>query len=103
MTTKKSKRNSEHLKASIEQWYKTKELGRLIDKTKRYATILTVEPTIVNQKDYKAMWGSCSPKGVISYNWRIILVPHKIVDYIVVNELCHLIEPNHSPLGIGSR
>ena len=81
----------------MEQLYKTKELGRLIDKTKRYATILTVEPTIINQKDYKAMWGSCSPKGVISYNWRIILAPHKIVDYIVVHELCHLIEPNHSP------
>ena len=97
VTTKKSKRNSKHLKASIEQWYRTKALGRLIEKTKRYATILKVEPTSINLKDYKAMWGSCSPKGVISYNWIIILAPHKIVDYIVVHELCHLIEPNHSP------
>ena len=97
MTTKKSKCNSKHLKVSIEQWYRTKALGRLIEKTKRYSTILKVEPTTINLKDYKAMWGSCSPKGVISYNWRIVLAPHKIVDYIVVHELCHLIEPNHSP------
>jgi predicted metal-dependent hydrolase len=84
------------LKAAIEQWYRTKALSRLIDKTKRYSAILKVEPTSINLKDYKAMWGSCSPKGVVSYNWRIILAPHKIVDYIVVHELCHLIEPNHS-------
>ncbi|MDC0551670.1 M48 family metallopeptidase [Amylibacter sp.] len=96
VTTKNGKRNSEHLKAVVEQWYRTKALSRLIDKTRRYSAILKVEPTSINLKDYKAMWGSCSPKGVVSYNWRIILAPHKIVDYIVVHELCHLIEPNHS-------
>ena len=96
VTTKNGKRNSEHIKAAIEQWYRTKALSRLVDKTKRYSAILKVEPTSINLKDYKAMWGSCSPKGVVSYNWRIILAPHKIVDYIVVHELCHLIEPNHS-------
>jgi len=96
VTIKNGKRNSEHIKAAIEQWYRTKALLRLIDKTNRYSAILKVEPTSINLKDYKAMWGSCSPKGVVSYNWRIILAPHKIVDYIVVHELCHLIEPNHS-------
>jgi predicted metal-dependent hydrolase len=96
VTIKNGKRNSEHIKAAIEQWYRTKALSRLIDKTRRYSAILKVEPTSINLKDYKAMWGSCSPKGVVSYNWRIILAPHKIVDYIVVHELCHLIEPNHS-------
>ena len=96
VTTKNGKRNSEYIKAAIEQWYRTKALSRLIDKTRRYSAILKVEPTSINLKDYKAMWGSCSPKGVVSYNWRIILAPHKIVDYIVVHELCHLIEPNHS-------
>lgn len=96
VTTKNGKRNSEHIKAAIEQWYRTKALSRLVDKTKRYSAILKVEPTSINLKDYKAMWGSCSPKGVVSYNWKIILAPHKIVDYIVVHELCHLIEPNHS-------
>ena len=96
VTTKNGQRNSEHLKAVVEQWYRTKALSRLIDKTRRYSAILKVEPTSINLKDYKAMWGSCSPKGVVSYNWRIILAPHKIVDYIVVHELCHLIEPNHS-------
>ena len=43
------------------------------------------------------MWGSCSAKGDISFNWRIILAPHSVVDYVVVHELCHLLEHNHSP------
>ena len=85
------------LQASVRDWYQTKALLKLTEKTKRYASILKVEPTSINLKAYKARWGSCSPKGNLSYNWRIILAPHHIVDYVVVHELCHLIEHNHSP------
>ena len=47
-------------------------------------------------KEYKARWGSCSSSGDVTYNWRIIIAPHHIVDYIVVHELCHLLEHNNS-------
>ena len=46
--------------------------------------------------DYKSKWGSCSSDGKISYNWRIIMSPHRVVDYIVIHELCHMLEYNHS-------
>ena len=55
-----------------------------------------MEPRSVAVKDYKSRWGSCSAKGDISYNWKIVLAPHRIVDYVVVHELCHMLEHNHS-------
>jgi predicted metal-dependent hydrolase len=69
---------------------------RLIDKTKRFAKVIGVNPNSITVKDYKSRWGSCSVQGDISYNWRIILAPHSIVDYVVVHELCHMLEHNHS-------
>jgi predicted metal-dependent hydrolase len=45
----------------------------------------------------RTLWGSCSPRGTLSFNWRLVLAPFEVLDYIVVHELCHLREPNHSP------
>jgi predicted metal-dependent hydrolase len=42
------------------------------------------------------LWGSCSPRGTLSFNWRLVLAPFEVLDYVVVHEVCHLREPNHS-------
>ena len=83
------------MQQSLKNWYQTRALEKLKEKTKRYAAILGVNPQSVDVKEYKARWGSCSSSGDVSYNWRIIIAPHHIVDYIVVHELCHLLEHNH--------
>lgn len=85
------------VKSSLESWYKAHALIRLTDKTKRYAKIIGVCPKAITVRDYKSRWGSCSASGIITYNWRIIMAPHRIVDYVVVHELSHLLEHNHSP------
>ena len=77
-------------------WYKSHAEKRLIEKTQRFSKVIGVEPKSICVKDYKSRWGSCSAHGDISYNWRIILAPHSIVDYVVVHELCHMLEHNHS-------
>jgi predicted metal-dependent hydrolase len=46
--------------------------------------------------DQRTIWGSCSPRGTISFNWRLVLAPLEVLDYVVVHELCHLRILDHS-------
>ncbi len=48
-------------------------------------------------RDQRTRWGSCSSRGTLSLNWRLVLAPHGGLAYVVVHELCHLREPSHSP------
>jgi len=57
---------------------------------------LGVEPKRVQIRDQRSRWGSCSTRGTLSFNWRLVLAPFEVLDYVVVHELCHLREPNHS-------
>lgn len=96
-TIKTDKDPQKTVRSLLEYWYRSHAEQRLDEKTKRFAKIIGVNPQSVNIKDYKSRWGSCSSKGDISYNWKIILAPHHIVDYVVIHELCHMLEHNHSP------
>jgi predicted metal-dependent hydrolase len=48
-------------------------------------------------RDQRSRWGSCSTRGTLSFNWRLVLAPHDVLDYVVVHEVCHLVEHNHGP------
>jgi hypothetical protein len=51
----------------------------------------------ISVRNQKSRWGSCSPHGTVSLNWRLIQTPEHVRDYIILHELCHLRELNHSP------
>lgn len=85
------------VRKSLIEWYRVHAEKRLAEKTRRYGEILRVKPNTVSVTEFKSRWGSCSIKGDVGYNWKIIIAPHNIIDYVVVHELCHLIEHNHSP------
>ena len=46
--------------------------------------------------DSKGKWGSCNSLGSVCFNWRVIMLPPRIIDYVIVHELCHLVHMNHS-------
>ena len=49
----------------------------------------------ITLRDQRSRWGSCSAKGELSFNWRLVLAPHDVLDYVVVHEVCHLVEHHH--------
>jgi predicted metal-dependent hydrolase len=61
------------------------------------AAALGVRYTRITLRDQRSRWGSCSATGALSFNWRLVLAPHDVLDYVVVHEVCHLVEHHHGP------
>ena len=89
--------NAQAIKQLLIKWYKQQAESELRDKTDRYSRIIGVNPSSVTIKSFKSRWGSCSATAGIQYNWKIIIAPDRIVNYVVIHELCHIIHHNHSP------
>lgn len=89
--------NAQAIKQLLIKWYKQQAESQLREKTARYARAIGVNPTSVTIKSFKSRWGSCSDTAGIQYNWKIIIAPDRVVDYVVIHELCHILHHNHSP------
>lgn len=88
--------NPQIVRNAVVRWYRTNALRRLEQKTERYSAMIGVDPREVSVRDFKSRWGSCTAKGEVQYNWRIVMAPNRICDYVVVHELCHLVHHDHS-------
>ncbi|MEN6413221.1 MAG: SprT family zinc-dependent metalloprotease [Veillonellales bacterium] len=80
----------------LKQWYVESAGKILADKTAAWAAKIGVSPQRICIKEQRTRWGSCSTRGNINYNWRIIMAPPPVIDYLVIHELCHLLVLNHS-------
>jgi len=84
------------IKTYIERWYIQEAYKRLKEKVIRYSEIIKVSPNEIKVRNYRTKWGSCDKRGRLTFNFHLIKAPHSIVDYVVIHELCHMIQPNHS-------
>lgn len=82
---------------ALERWYRDHAAKRIVQRVATLGERLGVKPTDVLVRHQEARWGSCSSQGVLRFNWRIVMAPIALVDYVVAHELCHLLHPNHKP------
>jgi len=86
----------EKIRESLIEWYREHAKRKIKERVEKYKEQLDVEPNNVVIKKQKKRWGSCSSKDNLNFNWKIIMAPMTIVDYLVVHELTHLKHNNHS-------
>jgi predicted metal-dependent hydrolase len=77
-------------------WYKEKAREYIEERVRHYSGILKLYPERVRIGSARSRWGSCSHKNHLSFTWRLIMAPHTVVDYVVIHELAHIKEKNHS-------
>lgn len=92
-----SKTNQSHATELLKRWYVERAKEQIIPKVESFARNLGVKYNSVLVSDLKYRWGSCTLKDNLNFNWRIIKAPISAIDYIIVHELTHLIEANHTP------
>jgi predicted metal-dependent hydrolase len=89
--------SQEKVKNALEKFLKIKAQEYLTARCEQLAKkTIDMVPFSIKVKSYRARWGSCSQKGEISFNWKLICQPISICDYVIIHELCHLIHFNHS-------
>ena len=96
---KARQRDAEKVQSLSEEEQKlSKETAReaLEQKLRYYAPKMGVTYGRVSVRDQKTRWGSCSSEGNLNFNWRLIMAPPGVMDYVVVHELAHRKEMNHS-------
>ncbi|MEN6483963.1 MAG: SprT family zinc-dependent metalloprotease [Syntrophobacteraceae bacterium] len=83
--------------AQLRQWYGSRALEVIHGRVRIYRERLGVRIGAVKVKALRSRWGSCSSRGNLSFGWQLVMAPMKIVDYVVVHELCHILCMDHSP------
>lgn len=92
-----AKNNQQQANELFKDWYIKSATEIIVPKVKAIAKQLGVVFNNINILDLKYRWGSCTPKDNIHFNWRIIKAPMTVIEYIIVHELTHLLEANHTP------
>jgi predicted metal-dependent hydrolase len=83
--------------AYFRRWYIHTGRGWLNERTPVLARKTGTEASRIEVRELGFRWGSCGKNGVLLFNWRLLQLPVRFIDYIIVHELVHLQEPHHSP------
>jgi len=80
----------------LENWYKQKALEHLNQRVSHYAKMTSLTYQSVKISNAATRWGSCSYKDSLNFSWKLIMAPARVIDYVVVHELMHIKQRNHS-------
>ncbi|TYQ15676.1 UNVERIFIED_CONTAM: hypothetical protein Cloal_2157 [Acetivibrio alkalicellulosi] len=80
----------------LKTWFVNKFKDIIKDRIEKYQYLIGVYPKKITIREQKTRWGSCSSKGNINLNWKLVMAPLEVLDYVIVHELCHMKEMNHS-------
>lgn len=84
------------IKQAMEQWYRQKTYEKVKERITYYQRHFTNKPTNIKVKEQKRRWASCTANRELLFNWRCVMAPSPVLDYIVVHEMCHMVHMNHS-------
>jgi len=84
------------LEPALEQWYRGEAARLITEKADRLGLQMGINYRRIGIRGQKTRWGSCSRKKNLSFNWKLIMAPEPVVEYVVIHELLHLKEMNHS-------
>jgi predicted metal-dependent hydrolase len=88
--------DAEHRARRLTDWLKGEALRELEKRTAIHAATLGVSVKSIVMRSQSTRWGSCSSSGKLNFNWRLILAPPYVLDYVAAHEVAHLVEMNHS-------
>ena len=80
----------------LKQWFTKHSKKILIDRLEYWANIMQLDYSSVSICNSKSKWGSCDSNRKIKLNYRLVMLPHKTIDYVLVHELAHILQMNHS-------
>jgi predicted metal-dependent hydrolase len=89
-------RSSTAAQAALTRWIQRQAVKVISEAVNAFAAHMGVRPGRITLRDQQSRWGSCSARRTVSFNWRLIHAPPGVLDYVVIHELAHLIEFNHS-------
>jgi hypothetical protein len=84
------------IRNQLKYWYREEALREISARCMHFSLKTGHFPVTIRITDAQQRWGSCTPKGGVNFSWRLIQAPPEMVDYVVVHELVHLIQPDHS-------
>lgn len=89
-------RNEQRIRRAMEQWYRRKTLEKVMERISYYQRYFDRKPAAVRVKEQQKRWASCTARNELLFNWRCVMAPSPVLDYIVVHEMCHMYHKNHS-------
>jgi hypothetical protein len=91
-----AERHDRLVEAAATAWYRIRAQDLALEAVQRWGPVVGHAPSRVLVRDQKRRWGSCSRDGTLRINWRVATLAPELLDYVIVHELAHLVEHNHS-------